>query len=190
MESITRALCELSARIESTIEFTSITATKKLLKKLREKGVKVVREDTPKVGEYIPGSTTLAKMYPGLNMGNANVAPKIRITRDKSLFGTVGMGPRSVLWHEAGHHVAKSADFIRGGTIQQKAIGRAAGLPFDDQFKIGMRANKSTIVKKEVAANRGAKRLMMKMGAAPDDVSAFGKQAVIQVRGYAKQSII
>jgi len=149
------------------INFTTISATKGLLKDLRKKGVKITRESTPRAGEYVPGYESIHKVGLGGmgGIGGPNVTS-------------------AVLWHEAGHHVAKTGDFNNDKSSMDKLVKDVSLLPLEDQMKAGIKHQADTTIRKEVNANRGAIKMMRQKEVPESRVSDFKVKARKQIGGY------
>ena len=172
-------------RLDSLLEFGwikdnpgALTATKKLLRGLEKRGVKVTRRipiSRFQTSEYqpgftIPGSKTRnSDVFRSLYGGGAFIrtsATKIpaRITINRGTSGYVPEKPISSLWHEAGHHISRSS--IPGGRPDVSVISPDVA---------------SQVERK---ANRGAILAMKKLGAKPRTVRGYMKGAASSYRTY------
>lgn len=171
------------------IHFTSIAATKRLIKTLRSGGVKIVRENTAKGAEYQPGIEQMFRRglmpeKPSREMISA-LPPTIKVSRDKALLGKTAMGPREALRHESGHHASQAADAIHQRKANVKAVADAEGLDIHGQMNVGAEMMRDVTLRKEYRANRAAAKLIGRMGAT-DRIPIYRKTARRQEAGYEK----
>ncbi len=154
-------LVELSAKIESHLQhFTSITATKKMIKRIKQSGGQLIRDN---YDGYLPTikSTVVSK----------------------------GKGARGRFWHEAGHaiddiktkrptriheaHVTAQNKLYSGDSEKARATLLDPASSFHKRIRKG-----------EIAANRNAESTMKKYGASSEEVTKWRKQMAPALNTY------